>query len=178
LLKKLLVAAVLSSVTAFAADTKAAKATGPTDPQIAHIAVTANQIDVDAAKQALEKSKNEKVRQLAQSMVDDHTSVIQQATELVTKLKVTPEDNDTSKQLKAGGDKAKAEIGAKSGEEFDRAYVANEVAYHEAVIDAVHKVLIPNAKNKELKALLQKVEPVLHKHLEHAKMLQKELAAK
>jgi putative membrane protein len=37
----------------------------PTDPQIAHIAYTAGQLDIEAAKQALKKSKNKEVRAFA-----------------------------------------------------------------------------------------------------------------
>ncbi|MFL5321362.1 MAG: DUF4142 domain-containing protein [Myxococcaceae bacterium] len=165
---------------ALAADksAKTAKAKPPTDPEIAHIAVTANQVDIDAAKDALDKTQNPKVKEFAQRMVDDHTSVIKQATDLVTKLKVTPEDNATSQTLKTNGDKAREEIGKKSGAEFDKAYVDNEVTYHKAVIDAVDKVLIPNAKNKELKDLLKAVKPALVAHLDHAKKLQAELNGK
>lgn len=179
MLKKTLLVAVLSSLTAFAAPAaKDAKAAGPTDPQIAHIAVTANQIDIDAAKQALDKSKNQAVRAFAQRMIDDHGSVIQKAVALVTKLKVTPEDNATSQSLKAGAEKTAATLAQKTGADYDKAYVANEVGYHQAVLDAVDHVLIPNAHNKQLKHLLQKVRPVLAQHLAHAKMMQKDLEAK
>jgi putative membrane protein len=53
--------------------------------------------------------------------------------------------------------------------------VAQEVAYHTAVLDAVDTVLIPNAANAELKALLVKVRPAFVAHLEHAKQLQASL---
>src|SRR4029078_9194411 len=71
----------------------------PTDPQIAHIAYTAGQLDIEAAKQALAKSKNKEVRAFADDMVRDHAAVNKQALDLVGKLKVKPEDNDTSKSL-------------------------------------------------------------------------------
>jgi putative membrane protein len=164
-----------ASFGALAAD-KAAKAQGPTDPEIAHIAVTANQVDIDEGKDAIAKSSNPKVKEFAQRMIDDHTAVIKQAVDLVTKLKVTPKDNATSQSLKSNGDKARAEIGKKTGADFDKAYVDNEVAYHEAVIAAVDTVLIPNAKNAELKKLLEAVKPALVAHLEHAKQVQKELS--
>ncbi|MFL5351846.1 DUF4142 domain-containing protein [Archangium sp.] len=164
-------------IVALAFSTMAMAAAGaPTDPEIAHIAVTANQIDVDAAKFALTKTKNDTVKQFANTMITDHTGVIAKATELVTKLKVTPKDNPTSKSLKQNADKAKAELRKKSGADFDKAYVDNEVAYHEAVIGAVDTVLIPNAQNAELKALLTQVRPALQAHLEHARQLQSELA--
>ena len=71
----------------------------PTDPQIAHIAYTAGQLDIEAAKQALDKSKNTDVRAFAEEMVRDHTAVNDQALALVKKLNVTPEDNPTSQAL-------------------------------------------------------------------------------
>ena len=109
-------------------------------------------------------------------MVTDHTAVNKSATQLVTKLKVKPEANDTSASLKKGGDENIAKLKSLKGKEFDKAYVDNEVTYHQAVIDAVDKTLIPNAKNEELKALIVKVRPTLVAHLDHAKMLQAELA--
>ncbi len=105
-------------------------------------------------------------------MVVDHTGVNKMATELVTKLKVTPEENDTSKSLKQGGVDTLAKLKGLKGKEFDKAYVDNEVTYHQTVLDAVDKTLIPSAKNEELKALLVKVRPAFVAHLEHAKKIQ------
>jgi len=148
---------------------------GPTDPQIAAIVVTANQVDIDAGKLAKSKAKDKEVRQLAQMMITDHSGVNKSATALVKKLKVTPEPNDTSKSLKQGGDDNLANLKKLKGKEFDKAYVDHEVAYHQAVLDAVDKTLIPSAKNEELKALLVKVRPAFVAHLEHAKQVQSSL---
>jgi putative membrane protein len=148
------------------------------DAQIASIVVTANQVDIDAGKLAASTTKNAEVKKFAQLMVTDHTGVNKQAVALVTKLKVTPQDNDTSKSLKAGGEKNVATLKALKDAAFDKAYVDQEVAYHQAVLDAVDKTLIPNASNAELKALLVKVRPAFVAHLEHAKHLQTSLAGK
>jgi putative membrane protein len=94
----------------------------------------------------------------------------------VTKLKVTPEDNPTSRNLKAGGEENLNNLRSLKGAAFDKAYVDHEVAYHQAVLDAVDKTLIPNAKNEELKALLVKVRPAFVAHLEHAKQVQASLS--
>ena len=118
---------------------------------------------------------NSDVKKFGQQMVTDHTGVNKQATELVTKLKVTPEDNPTSQSLKAGGEKNIANLKTLKGAAFDKAYIDNEVAYHQAVIDAIDKTLIPSAQNAELKALLVKVRPAFVAHLEHAKKLQSSL---
>lgn len=149
----------------------------PTDPQIAAIVVTANQVDIDAGKLALQKSSNKDVKGFAQTMVRDHTGVNQAATDLVHKLNVTPEANSTSESLKQGGDENLAKLKGLSGKAFDRAYVAHEVAYHQAVLDAMDKTLIPDAKNAQLKALLVKVRPAFVTHLDHAKHLEAKLDA-
>jgi putative membrane protein len=143
-----------------------------TDPQIAAIVVTANQVDVDAGKLAKSKGSNKEIKMFAEQMITDHTGVNKQAGELVAKLKVKPEENATSKGIKDGGDKNLANLKGLSGAAFDKAYIDHEVAYHQTVLDAVDKVLIPGAKNEELKALLVKVRPAFEAHLAHAKQVQ------
>ena len=148
---------------------------GPSDPQIAHIVVTANQVDIDAGKLAEKKGSSKDVRRFARQMVTDHGAVNKSATALAKKLKVKPEANDTSASLKKGGDENVAALKKLKGKEFDKAYVDHEVAYHQAVLDAIDKTLVPSAKNDELKGLLVKVRPAFVQHLEHAKHLQAEL---
>jgi putative membrane protein len=145
---------------------------GPTDPQIAHIVVTANQVDIDAGKLAQSSGHSKDVRAFGKQMVTDHSGVNKQAVALVKKLKVTPEDNPTSQSLKKGGEDNLATLKGLKGTAFDKAYIDHEVTYHEQVLDAVDKVLIPNAKNEELKALIVKVRPAFVAHLERAKTIQ------
>lgn len=148
---------------------------GPTDPQIAAIVVTANQVDIDAGKLAATKAHLEAVKKFAQQMVTDHTGVNRSAGALLEKLGVKPEGNPTADSLKAGGDANLAKLRTLQGAEFDRAYVAHEVTYHQNVIEALDKTLIPGTKNAEFKALLQKVRPAFDAHLEHAQHLKAEL---
>jgi putative membrane protein len=167
-------------LTAFAAAlalaaVNAAAATGPSDAQIADIVVTANQVDIDAGKLAQSRAQSKEVKEFAGTMVTDHSGVNKSAVALVTKLHVTPEPNDTSKSLQKGGDDNIAALKKLSGAAFDKAYVDHEVAYHQAVLDALDKTLIPSAQNAELKALLVKVRPAFVAHLEHAKHLQASL---
>jgi putative membrane protein len=146
-----------------------------TDPQIAHIAYTAGVIDIAAAKQAQSKASNKDVRTFADDMVRDHEAVNKQALDLVKKLNVTPEDNDTSKALsKAAADKL-AELGKLSGPAYDKAYVANEVAYHKTVNSALQAQLIPSAGNAELKGLLQTGLKIFQGHQQHAEHVAAEL---
>lgn len=140
----------------------------PTDSQIAHIAYTAGVIDVTAAKQAIAKSKNKAVVAFAQDMVRDHEAVNKQALDLVKKLGVTPEDNDTSKSLAKQAADKQVELAKLNGAAYDKAYVANEVAYHKTVNGALETLLIPSASNAELKNLLQTGLKIFQGHLQHA----------
>jgi putative membrane protein len=152
-----------------------ALAQSPNDAQIAHIVVTANQVDIDAGKLAASMATNAEVKAFGEQMVKDHTGVNRQASDLAAKLKVKPEDNPTSQSLKAGGEKNIANLKTLKGAAFDKAYIDNEVTYHQAVLDAVDKTLVPSAQNAELKTLITKVRPAFVAHLEHAKKIQSSL---
>ena len=167
------------------ADTAAAAAPAPApapaapainDAQIAHIAVTANAIDSAAGAVAKKKATAKSVKDFAQTMISDHMGVNKQAVALAMKLGVTPEDNDVSRQLKSGADESAATLSGLTGAAFDKAYIEREVAYHQAVVDALDKTLIPSAQNAELKGLLEKVRPAVAAHLERAKDIQASLS--
>jgi len=142
------------------------------DAEVAFTAVTANQIDIDYAAIALTKSKDAEVLKFANTMQRDHKAVIAQAVALAGKLGVTPKDNAVAQSLVADAKKTQSRLRALKGAAFNRAYVANEVSYHKAVIAAVEGLLIPETENADLKELLQNVVPALKAHLMHAEMLQ------
>ena len=146
------------------------------DAQVAHIAVTANAIDSTAGALAKTKASSKAVKDFAQTMVSDHMGVNKQAVALATKLNVTPQDNDVSKQLMTGADENIANLKGLSGAAFDKAYIDHEVAYHQAVLDALDKTLVPSTQNAELKDLLVKVRPAFVAHLDRAKSIQASLA--
>lgn len=141
------------------------------DPQIAHVAVTANEIDIELARLAERRSSDEAVLGFARTMINDHTAVNELASELAGRLGVTPEDNDVSQSLRADAAEARAELDQMQGAEFDRAYMEREVSYHQAVLDALDATLIPGADNEELRGLLEQVRPAIAAHLQHATTL-------
>ena len=150
---------------------EAPKAPALTDPEIAHIAVTANAIDSAMGELAKTKARSSAVKGFAQTMITDHGAVNQQAVKLAQRLKVTPQANDVSRQLQQGADEARTGLESKSGAAFDRAYMEREVQYHQAVLDALDQALIPGAQNAELRALLQGARPAFAAHLERAKQI-------
>jgi putative membrane protein len=147
-----------------------------TDPQIAHIVVTANTIDGTFGELALTKAQSQAVKDFARTMIADHGNVNKQAVDLAGRLAVTPEGNDVSRQLQTGADQARAGLTDLSGAASDSAYIAREVQYHQAVLDALDQTLIPGAQNADLKALLETARPAFVVHLERARQVQGSLA--
>jgi putative membrane protein len=174
-LSRLYFAAVFTSAVLFVAGGVKANAQAPTDPQIAGIVQTANQIDINQAKLALKKTSNQQVKDFANQMISDHTNLEKSVNDLAKKLGVTPEDSATSKQLKQQAAEESKKLKSLSGKAFDQEYASHEVAYHQAVIDAAKNTLIPNAKNAELKSALEGAAPLLQGHLEHAQQLEQSL---
>ena len=160
---------------AFAVSGTTSAAEGPTDPQIAHIAYVAGNLDIAAAKQALAKSKSPAVREFAAAMVRDHEAVNTKALELVKALKVTPEDNPTSQSLSKAAEETFRKLESLDGAEFDKAYVQNELAFHKAVNGALESTLIPSAKNEQLKSLLETGLTLFREHQLHAEHLAADL---
>jgi putative membrane protein len=169
--KTMLKAIGFAAAAALFASSGYAQATKPNDAQIAHIAHTADNLDIAAAKQALAKSKDKAVRDFAQEMVRDHTAVNDQALALVKKLGVTPQDNPTSQSLSKDAAAKLASLGKLNGKAFDKAYIQNEVAYHKTVNGALASTLIPDAQNAELKSLLQTGLTLFKEHQAHAEQL-------
>jgi putative membrane protein len=165
----------LLSTAALLAAAPAIGADAPNDAQIAHIAYTAGTIDVAAGKQALAKSHNKMIRDFAQEMVRDHSAVNDKALALVKKLHVTPQDNPTSQSLNKAAAAERAKLAKLSGAAFDREYIDNEVAYHKTVNGALQSTLIPDAKNAELKSLLETGLTLFKQHQAHAEQVAKEL---
>ncbi len=178
-LKKIL---ITLSLTAFfvgcstAKPDKTASAPKLSDANIAAIVVGANNIDISAGNIALKRSSNTQVKDFANRMIVDHKSVLASAVELVTKLGVTPVNNDLVFTLAEQSKNHEAKLNTLTGAAFDKAYIDHEVAYHEAVIGVIADQLIPSASNAELKALLVSVLPAFKAHLQHCKMIQKALS--
>ena len=146
------------------------------DPTIVAIFDAANTYDIETGELALTRAKARVVKDLARQFVNDHKAVRQQGRDLAQKLSVTPTAPEHFDLAQAHG-KAMAELRSKTGAEFDRAYAAHEVAFHQAVLDAVRSTLLPAIQNEELRTFVEQVGPHFLGHLEAAKQLQKRLTA-
>lgn len=158
-----------------AAGAPVATGNGPSDPEIAHIAYTAGALDVEAGKLALRKAHSKTVREFAHMMVRDHEAVNQQALKLVKELGVTPQANATSAALTKQAHVKASKLATLNGRAFDRAYIRNEVAFHNSVNGALKDTLIPSADNAKLKALLEAGLTLFSEHQAHAEQLAKRI---
>jgi putative membrane protein len=150
----------------------AAPAATPNDAQIAGIVMTANNGEIDAGKLAESKAQNPKVKEFARSMIKEHTDMNQQAAALAKKKQMSPAESDVTKTLKDDSAKVAANLKSMSGAGFDKAYIDSQVNDHEKVLMMIDNVLLPNAKDADLKAMLQKARPAVNMHLDQAKALQ------
>jgi putative membrane protein len=141
------------------------------DLEIAHVAYTADVIDIRYAHLALAISTNPAVHAFAQTMIRDHAAVNDKALALVTKLNVAPQDNFLSRQLNVQADQLIDEMSQLRGEAFDRRYAQNELGYHKAVNGLVEGTFIPNIENTEVKALFKQALAIFKAHEKHAEMM-------
>ena len=151
------------------------KSAGLTDGDVAMIVVAANSIDAEAGDIAVARGASEEVRNFGKAMAETHRAVNAQASELVQKLGITPTENSVSQQLRSDAAGVAKDLANKSGKEFDRAYIAREVAFHKAVLSAIDDVLLPETESAQLKEAIAGVRPAIVGHLEHAEHLAKTL---
>ncbi|MGB0506044.1 MAG: DUF4142 domain-containing protein [Pikeienuella sp.] len=171
-MKKLALAAALL---AFSTPAIAENPADLNDLEIAHVAYIADNIDIRYAHLALAMSSDPEVKKFAQTMIRDHEAVNAAALELLAKLGAQAQDNFLSKQLNANAETIIDDLAARRGEDFDKAYAANELAYHKAVNNLVEHTFIPNIDHPEVKALFETGLEIFKAHEGHAEMMVKAL---
>lgn len=134
------------------------------DATILAIFDQANSADIATGKVGIQKGQTEEVRALGRMVVADHTAVQQMGRDLAKQLGITPTPPAGDKSVEASA-QAIAALQAKSAAEFDKAYLTHEIAYHQAVIDAIKGTLLPAIQNPQLKKLVLDVLPGFEHHL-------------
>jgi putative membrane protein len=154
----------------------AAPAAGPApalgDEQIVAITDAAHTAEIDAAKLALSKSKNARVKKFAQMMIDHHGKAKKDGAKLVTKLGLTPGESAKLNELKTDSADGKKTLDSAPADMIDKVYIDLQIADHKMVLDALDRELIPAAKNPELKRSLEEFRPKVEAHLREAEEIQ------
>jgi putative membrane protein len=148
-----------------------------TDEQILAVADAANATEIEQAKVGQKKAKNDKVKKLAGTIVADHNSAKGKVTKLTAKLKLKPADSSLASTLKSDSTSTIEKLNAATGADFDKAFVDSQVDGNKKLLDAIDSQLVPNAKNEELKKLLEEIRPKVEAHLKEAQDVQTALAA-
>jgi putative membrane protein len=140
------------------------------DPTIVAIFDAANTYDMETGSLAVSKGHSRAVRDFGAMLVRDHRSVRAQGRALAKSLKVTPTPPKDFALAKAHVAAMKS-LRAARGKAFDRAFLQHEVDFHNAVIDAVTKTLLPATQNAQLKDLETKAAPAFVAHRDRAQSL-------
>jgi putative membrane protein len=120
--------------------------------------------DIETAGIAAKKSAKSDIRDLASSFEQGHRGLLKQAEDLAKKLNMTPTPPKEAPLGQAHAD-ALRKLNGTTGEEFDRVFLANEVAYHDGAIKILNETLLPAIKNPELKAAVTAAVPAFQAHL-------------
>ncbi len=159
------------------ADTAASTPSAPADLSDANIVALldhANAADSTAGALAATKATNPEVKQFAKLMMSEHHALRKQGADLAKQLKVIPEPPANDPVTPLAQQETQALQSAPKGAEFDKTYIDQEVAAHQAVLDLANQAH-DQADNAQLKALIEKAKPVIEKHLDQAKQLQQKL---
>ncbi|HEX2672308.1 MAG TPA: DUF4142 domain-containing protein, partial [Polyangiaceae bacterium] len=87
------------------------------------------------------------------------------------KLKLKSEESGVSTALQADSGAALNAL-KDAGKDFDKTYIAAQIAGHQKVLDTINDKLLPNVKDEQLKAYLEEIKPTVEQHLARAKQLQ------
>jgi putative membrane protein len=133
------------------------------------MAASSGMMEVQASRMALEKSKNNHVRDFAQRMIDDHMK----ANEELRNIARTAGMSELPTAMVQVHASHMDRLQALGGVEFDREFVAQAgVAGHTEAIDLFEKAS-RDAANPEIRAFAEKQLPTLREHLEQSQKLAK-----
>ncbi len=149
-----------------------AATTDMSDKEIAEIMKTANDAEIDAAKAARSRADNKEVKDFAKHMIDEHEKNNKEAKQVLKKADISPKSNEMAKTLKKDSKEKLSELKKMKGAEFDKAYIDEQVAMHQQLLNDLEQKYIPAAQNPELKAFLEKTKTHVQEHLSKAQQIQ------
>jgi putative membrane protein len=148
------------------------------DANTVAIILMANNVDLAYARIATARATHRDVRAYARRMTEDHTALNASLSYIITRLRLTPRDDDISRQLREESVGRRDTLRALSGRRFDSAYVANEVRYHQELLVAIDRVFTPSVSREDIKTYVAELRPTITEHLQHAERVQATLAAR
>jgi putative membrane protein len=141
-----------------------------TDPQIIGVFHAINQIEIDTAKLAEKKSPKTApdAEHTAQQVQRDHEGFELALKNAEKKNQLTVANSDLQQKLLNDSKQKLAQLEKLDGDHFVQEYYRHEVEFHTMAMDIFSNQLIPNAKNPELKTILDKGLDALKMHYQKA----------
>jgi putative membrane protein len=123
-------------------------------------AAAANQFEIESSQLALQKAQNEKLKQYAQRMVEDHTKIADEMKQTLQRANFP----EPPAQLPQEQQVLLRELKSKKGAAFDRSYYMDQLSGHRK---AVHLIggYARSGSNPDLKKLAAKTLPVIKEHM-------------
>lgn len=164
--RPLAASAALAAAVLFASGAWAAGKLDASDTSLLKDIAQANMAELETGKLALEKSSSANIKKFAQMMVDDHTKGLSDVKALASaKGAELPDGPDMKRRA------VLVEFKALQGDTFDSRYVKQVgVGDHEAAEKLLKKTQA-DAKDADLKALANKMLPIVQGHLKQAQQL-------
>lgn len=130
-----------------------------------------NDVAVSYSRLAFNISDNPDIKAFARRMLNDHGQMLAVARALVTDGEIAPSDNRLALELRGASVEQRDSLKTLTGQAFDNAYIANEIAYHERLLNLIDEELLSRARNDQLRELIETMRPVISAHLAHAERL-------
>jgi len=148
------------------------------DANVAALVLALNNTDISYARLVPARAQRDDVKQFAERMLTDHTGVNGLVTDLLRTLDIGAVDNVMSLDMRDESANNRDILRELSGFAFDSAYIENEVSYHRKFLAAIDNVMLPGARNPELKTLIVSIRPAVAAHLAHAEQTRANVLAK
>ena len=145
------------------------------DEQIVAVVAVVNDAKIEQAKIARQKSKDARIRKLAEMATADHGQAKRELAKLSGKLGDKPLESPLSTEVSADASATLETLKKAHAKDFDRTYIDAHVRAHQKLLDLFGRELIPGAKNIDLKRTLQELRRRAQLHLDEALALQQSL---
>ncbi len=142
-----------------------------TDGEILHIAMTSDMGEIVTSEPAVNKATNAQVRQFAQDMVAMHTQAAQQTRDVAGREGVALQPNQVSMTMDRSARGAAQKLNGMSGAQFDMMYLETQHTLHQHTLNDLDFVLIPDARDEQVRAHLTQKRGVVQQHLERVRQL-------
>jgi putative membrane protein len=147
------------------------------DGQIVSILELANQSEIDQAKLAKKMGADKAVKDFAGMMADEHGKVLKDVKAVAKKAKLKSLESEAKSGMGLTHDQAMTRLQALKGREFDKAYMMDQVAMHQELLEMIDSTLLIAVQNAELKSLIQKVRGSIEAHFDKAQAIQNALSS-